>query len=181
MCALQVIGLVPPVIFVKDRTFSNEAEIASLLKIADFPDDYTPLGSLDTIKSDLGYDDVRETDPNAEEDPLPEMKNTVFGLNHSKIMARIQADISKRISVHSKDKEDMPLYQVNADAVEFNKKDFASYLREKQKAKALASEKHGYAEVEDQLDEESDWEYEEESDYENEYEYEYEYKDKEET
>lgn len=85
---LRLMGEVPVIKFVKDKLFANSAAVESLLKVADFGDDFVPTSPAQRIRNDLSRD---INQPNV----LPEMTHDVLGLNHSRIMNCIKANMTK--------------------------------------------------------------------------------------
>ncbi|XP_060518532.1 putative ribosome-binding factor A, mitochondrial [Cylas formicarius] len=104
---LRVLGVVPNIIFVKDRLLVNASEVESRLSIADFGEDHIPIDPADLLKTEfhlwttLNSDTkqkvrAQETPLGASEvDELPYMPQNVLGLDHADIMDRIKKAIKK--------------------------------------------------------------------------------------
>ncbi len=86
---LRLMGEVPTIKFVKDKTYSKNVEVEALLKNADFGDDFVPSTPAAMIRYDLS---CNTTQP---DNTLPEMTHNILGLNQSEIMNRIKQNMSK--------------------------------------------------------------------------------------
>ena len=107
---LRLMGEIPRVYFVRDRHYSKASEVDSLLRNADFGEEFEPTDPTlfmkskfelqmklsDNIKSQI-YDleSHLNEDDYAEEEELPEMRHDVLGLDHQLIMKRIAVNIDK--------------------------------------------------------------------------------------
>lgn len=109
---LRVIGVVPHISFVRDIKMSKISEVEELLKTIDFGEDYQPTDQASRLKTselELHHslsaeivEKINELDAdNLDGDnnfKFPEMRNDVYGLDHSGIMQRVCRDI-KRVQV----------------------------------------------------------------------------------
>lgn len=86
---LRLMGEVPAIKFVKDKAYAKIAEVETLLRHADFGDDFIPSSPSQTIKDDLSCNTLQH------DDVIPEMTHDVLGLNQSEIMNRIKQNMSK--------------------------------------------------------------------------------------
>ncbi|XP_001603020.2 putative ribosome-binding factor A, mitochondrial isoform X2 [Nasonia vitripennis] len=115
---LRVIGIVPPINFVKNRLHSAVKEVESRLATVDFGEDFVPsayiksqirppvlqmslspeikakLSALDSNSNNQEEETVEEEEE-IYEIKIPEMKQDVMGFNHSAIMKRIKASLNK--------------------------------------------------------------------------------------
>lgn len=85
---LRVMGEIPLIRFVKDKTYAKIAEVEALLKHADFGDDFVPT----TRPSDMVIGDISGLQP---ANALPEMTHEVLGLKQAEIMHRIKQNMLK--------------------------------------------------------------------------------------
>ncbi|KAJ6633298.1 putative ribosome-binding factor A, mitochondrial [Pseudolycoriella hygida] len=86
---LRLMGEVPVIKFVKDKTYVKAAEVENLLRIADFGDDFVPSHPFQRVKNDFLRN---ESQPN---DDYPEMTHNILGLNQSEIMNRVKVNMTK--------------------------------------------------------------------------------------
>ncbi|XP_049877362.1 putative ribosome-binding factor A, mitochondrial [Pectinophora gossypiella] len=102
LSTLRVMGEVPYIAFVKDRHEAMLADLDRRLVTADYGEDYTPTEMGHLLKSEFTLDTklspemkakIKQLEDEIEvvEEPLPEMTNNVFGLDHQKIMNRLLA------------------------------------------------------------------------------------------
>lgn len=131
---LRVIGLVPRIKFLKDKTFKFIAEIDSRLAKADFGEDFVPSEPLIKLKTHLELHTkldpaVREkieaeTTREEYEEPVPDMPQDVFGLNREEIMERITRGMKKSMALHrtctSEEKPFEVTRTLNTNPVEFS-------------------------------------------------------------
>lgn len=109
---LRIMGEVPKIHFIKDKTYANIAAVDRLLNKADFGEDFIPTCStllknhptmfttLDPeIKEKIIELDKQENLDNKEV-IIPEMKMDVMGLDHSAITARLIGAVQKSKAVH---------------------------------------------------------------------------------
>ncbi|KAJ9590351.1 hypothetical protein L9F63_027810, partial [Diploptera punctata] len=106
---LRVIGVVPPLHFIKDKEYSKVAEVNRLLAAADFGEDFVPDSIGYHLKSEFMQtphlpSQVVEIDQvnneGISEPPLPPMRNDVLGLKHADIMAKIKKGMKKAKAPH---------------------------------------------------------------------------------
>lgn len=105
---LRVMGVVPYISFVKDKKLALVNEVEQLLKIAEYPEDYTPTEVTERLKEEfelhnslpkelvkqiqaLDNDYIDEI----EESPMPEMQHNVFGLQQDDMMKKIGKEKDK--------------------------------------------------------------------------------------
>lgn len=86
---LRLMGEVPTIKFVKDKSFAKSVEVERLLKHADFGDDFVPSTPSQMIKNDLSCNTIQP------DNVLPEMTHDILGLNHAEIMRRVKSNMSK--------------------------------------------------------------------------------------
>lgn len=99
---LRLMGEVPTIKFVKDRSYAKSVEVDNLLKRADFGDDFVPSTAAQMIRNDLACNALRS------EDELPEMSHNVLGLNHAEIMQRVKQNMTKAKQAWEKYETDLP-------------------------------------------------------------------------
>lgn len=88
---LRLMGEVPRINFVKDRSYANLADVDQLLKECDFGEEYEGSNSSsDQIREELGFNKLDDN-----EDDIPPMRHDVFGLNHKEIMTGILTKMRK--------------------------------------------------------------------------------------
>lgn len=103
---LRLMGEVPRIHFVKDKTFTNLAIVETVLKNADFGDDHKEMDPSFEVRNDLYQGNpmkanekvISETTNEIEEEdeePLPEMRHDVFGVDRRGIMLKILAKLKK--------------------------------------------------------------------------------------
>lgn len=105
---LRVMGVVPYITFVKDKKLALVNEVEELLKIAEYPEDYTPTQTAERLKvglelrNSLSEELVKqiqaldgEYEDEIEESSLPEMQHNVFGLNQDEIIKKIGKEKDK--------------------------------------------------------------------------------------
>lgn len=106
LSVLRLMGEVPQINFVKDRSHMKSAEIDAILKTADFGEDFVPTDATLFVKSDYKLEmklpdhlkeKIRELDDKDEDiiEELPEMRHDTFGLDHAKIMNKINVSLNK--------------------------------------------------------------------------------------
>ncbi|KAL4714939.1 hypothetical protein ACJJTC_003090 [Scirpophaga incertulas] len=102
LSVLRIMGEIPSITFLKDKQEANVAQLDTLLSIADYGEDYeaTELGHIlktEFILNSKLSPEMKlkikklEEDLPLEEDPIPEMTHSVYGLDHAKIMNRLLA------------------------------------------------------------------------------------------
>lgn len=93
---LRLMGEVPRISFVHDRSLAKLAEVDYLLARADFGDDYEPLTPA-AYRATMIRNDFSSTDTAADEIGfrLPPMRQDVFGLDRGEIMNKIVARMTK--------------------------------------------------------------------------------------
>lgn len=106
---LRLIGQVPKLTFVKDKTHGLSADVDSALRIADYGEDYeftnrtlVPRSEI-KLQTDLPSEVRRKIGeieneiqyPRDDHDPLPDMRHDVLGLNHGMIMSKIKRSLNK--------------------------------------------------------------------------------------
>ncbi|KAK2576630.1 hypothetical protein KPH14_005297 [Odynerus spinipes] len=105
---LRVISHVPPIQFVKDKTYSLAKEIEERLAIADFGQDYEhpslrleqtiqihPRVEIDDTTSESDVNDNKILETNDFKIVLPQMRHDVLGLDHHNIMSKIKSSLNK--------------------------------------------------------------------------------------
>lgn len=104
---LRVMGVVPFITFVKDKKLALANEVEELLKIAEYPEDYTPTEVPERLKDEfelhksLSPDLVKQIkaldrhQEDIEETPLPEMQHNIFGLDQDMVMKKIGKENDK--------------------------------------------------------------------------------------
>lgn len=100
---LRLMGEVPTIKFVKDKLYAKSVEVETLLKRADFGDDFVPSSPSQMIKNDLSCNTIQ---PN---NVLPEMTHNILGLNHAEIMHRIKQNMSKAKQAWEKYETKLPV------------------------------------------------------------------------
>ncbi|KAL7303075.1 hypothetical protein TKK_0004291 [Trichogramma kaykai] len=108
---LRVIGIVPPINFVRNRYIGATAEVEERLAEVDFGEDFVPNAHLSKnkspiletslepeIKAKLTEVDRSTIDPEDEslyDIQIPEMEHCVMGFNHETIMKKLKISLSK--------------------------------------------------------------------------------------
>ncbi|XP_043596346.1 uncharacterized protein LOC122573691 isoform X4 [Bombus pyrosoma] len=112
---LRVIGIVPPIQFVKCKGISILREVEQKLKIMDFGEDHVSSPYPDAIQQTItasGTSDVNQNDENVENDnlsvTLPVMRHDVLGLDHYRIMSQIKSSLNKSKKFAIKQIENIP-------------------------------------------------------------------------
>lgn len=106
LSGMKVIGYVPKIYFVKDRHISMLTEIDELLKKADFGEDYQPTILNKRLHTDFKLIEesnanvINKCADNNNEEPLPVMRQDLFGVNHSEILTRILKLMKKSQASH---------------------------------------------------------------------------------
>lgn len=119
LCQLRVIGRVPIVQFVKNKSVAAINEIEKLLAIADYGEDYERTSVFLNNENLVTYtaekrntEDKNQLDLENSKDTfsitLPAMRHDVLGLDHAKIMNRIQAVVNKKFEGKLKKLESSP-------------------------------------------------------------------------
>lgn len=86
---LHVMGLVPKITFHRDLKASFLAELDAVMERADYGEDYEPGQHKMTLKKKF------DTEPyDQDENPLMTMRNDVLGLDHSRIMGHMRANLA---------------------------------------------------------------------------------------
>ncbi|XP_063973109.1 putative ribosome-binding factor A, mitochondrial [Diachasmimorpha longicaudata] len=132
---LKVIGVVPPILFVKDKSVAANVELQKRIAEADYGEDHVPVVKMSPPKPRLTLytqlpEDVKrkileftekekeEAEAEAEETEeddslyiadLPPMKHNVLGLNHWKIMSEVKISLNKLRAVATSKKQWSPL------------------------------------------------------------------------
>ncbi|XP_022112699.2 putative ribosome-binding factor A, mitochondrial [Pieris rapae] len=102
LSTLRLMGEVPYIYFVKDKQESLIVDIDKRLLQADYGENYTPTDIGELLKSEFTLNlklspetkaKIKQLEDSQEiiEDPIPEMTNSVYGLDHTKIMNRLLA------------------------------------------------------------------------------------------
>ncbi|XP_045523375.1 putative ribosome-binding factor A, mitochondrial isoform X1 [Pieris brassicae] len=102
LSTLRLMGEVPYIYFVKDKQESQIVDVDKRLLQADYGEDYTPTDMGELLKSEFTLNlklspelkaKIKQLEDRHEifEDPIPEMTNSVYGLDHTKIMNRLLA------------------------------------------------------------------------------------------
>jgi ribosome-binding factor A len=108
---LRLMGEVPQINFVKDRSHMKSAEIDAVLKYADFGEDFVPTDKTLFLKSEPVLEmkisegikeklkefesEAVQNEDEEEEEEMPPMRHDTFGLDHAKIMSKIVASLNK--------------------------------------------------------------------------------------
>ncbi|KAL4119126.1 hypothetical protein QTP88_011978 [Uroleucon formosanum] len=115
LSTLRIMGEIPKIQFIKDKTYANIAAVDRLLSKADFGEDFVPTCSVllnhhPTIYTNIDpemKEKIKELedkenlkDESNDEVIIPEMKMDVMGLDHSAIVARLNMAISKSKAAH---------------------------------------------------------------------------------
>lgn len=87
---MQVMGIVPNIVFVRDKQASYMVELDTLLEEADYGEDYVPGQRKATIKDRFDTDTLDQG-----EDALLSMRHDILGLDHSQIMGRVKQHVAK--------------------------------------------------------------------------------------
>lgn len=117
---LRLIGQVPKLTFVKDKTYGLNAEVNSALLRADYGDDYVPdnralmpntENKFETILPPELQRDIDKLEyeiqyPQNDHDPLPDMRHDVLGLDHGLMMNKIKRSLNKSKSAWTQYSED---------------------------------------------------------------------------
>ncbi|XP_038211179.1 uncharacterized protein LOC119831760 [Zerene cesonia] len=102
LSTLRLMGDVPYICFVKDKQEALIVDLDRRLAIADYGEDYIPTDIGQILKSEFTLDlklsnELKAKIKNIEDeqeivdDPIPDMTNSIYGLDHSKIMNRLLA------------------------------------------------------------------------------------------
>lgn len=159
LSVLRLMGEVPQINFVKDRSNMKSAEIDAILKTADFGEDFVPTDATLFQKTDYKLEirlpdelreKIKELDSLEEDDtkePLPPMRHDIFGLDHARMMNKITVSMSKsKQAWESFDNRDAPQdsvvpkesavnnFEKLAKEAE-NRENFAKYLQSKNSKK----------------------------------------------
>ncbi|KAG8233552.1 hypothetical protein J437_LFUL013764 [Ladona fulva] len=111
---LRVIGNVPAVQFVKDKSLSKLTELDGILSKADFGDEFEPsdssfgLISEFVVKSEVPpemQDNILKEDSIVDLDPLPPMATDVLGFNHEMVMQKVLRSMNKSLALHRRKPE----------------------------------------------------------------------------
>ncbi|XP_070504489.1 uncharacterized protein [Chironomus tepperi] len=112
LSVLRLMGEVPQINFVKDRSHMKSAEIDAILKHADFGEDFIPTDATLFLKNEYKLEmklpdhlkekirDLDHVDDGIIEE-LPQMRHDTFGLDHAKIMNKINVSLSKSMQAWS--------------------------------------------------------------------------------
>jgi len=101
---LRLMGEVPTIQFVKDKKYAKIVEVETLLKRADFGEDFVPsCRPSEVIKNDFSFNGIQSADG------LPEMTHDVLGLNQAEIMRRIKQNMSKAKQAWEKYETKLPI------------------------------------------------------------------------
>lgn len=104
---LRLMGEVPRINFVKDKLYSKAAEVDSMLKKADFGEDFVPtdptlfMTSIPELEMSLSPEikakivELENSTDDYHEQELPEMRNDVLGIDHTEIMKKITKSMDK--------------------------------------------------------------------------------------
>lgn len=112
LSVLRLMGEVPQINFVKDRSHMKSAEIDAVLKHADFGEDFIPTDETLFLKKEYKLemklpehlkDKIRDLDHVEDEimEEIPQMRHDTFGLDHAKIMNKINVSLNKSIQAWS--------------------------------------------------------------------------------
>lgn len=112
LSVLRLMGEVPQINFVKDRSHMKSAEIDAVLKHADFGEDFIPTDATLFLKNEYKLemklpehlkDKIRDLDHVEDEimEEIPQMRHDTFGLDHAKIMNKINVSLNKSIQAWS--------------------------------------------------------------------------------
>ncbi|XP_025196425.1 putative ribosome-binding factor A, mitochondrial isoform X1 [Melanaphis sacchari] len=187
LSVLRIMGEVPKILFIKDRTYANVAAVDRLLNKADFGEDFIPTCNTLLIDHPTIYKNIDpeikkkieelEDTENLTEDSndeviIPEMKMDVMGLDHSAIMARLNTAIQKSKAAH---RQPCAAQNVMKNTVSEHTEDtqylsFTDFVKKRkiQEAKSLGRRRSRSIEKE-MYDKDVSWHYEEEDDNIDEY------------
>ncbi|XP_071875436.1 uncharacterized protein [Bombus fervidus] len=112
---LRVIGVVPPIQFVKCKGTSILREVEQKLKIMDFGEDHISSPYPDAIQQTITASETHDANQNLENVEhdnlsvtLPVMRHDVFGLDHFRIMSQIKSSLNKSKKFMIKQIENIP-------------------------------------------------------------------------
>lgn len=94
---LRLMGEIPRITFIKDRTYALVKEVNERLLIADFGEDYDPTGGRNARKefqTEYEAEDILNSTSDIES-TLPPMRHDVMGVDHKAIMSRIKGSMNK--------------------------------------------------------------------------------------
>ncbi|XP_054278216.1 uncharacterized protein LOC128996778 [Macrosteles quadrilineatus] len=105
---LKVIGVVPRILFIKDKHFTDGAKVDYLLRIADFGDDHEPkelesdfkIDSTVSPQSKSSQEQTVEEIPVEDVEVMPPMSQDTFNLDHQYIMHKILKRMQKSRAIH---------------------------------------------------------------------------------
>uniref|UniRef100_A0A1B6FTU9 Ribosome-binding factor A, mitochondrial n=1 Tax=Cuerna arida TaxID=1464854 RepID=A0A1B6FTU9_9HEMI len=117
---LQVIGIVPRIVFMKDKHFGSAQKVDYLLSIADFGEDHepVPLGSefknAPLVENVISSNAVKDNSDKAEDrdekteneeelqlgEQMPVMRHDIFNLDHERIMNKVIKLLQKSRALH---------------------------------------------------------------------------------
>ncbi|KAL1513270.1 hypothetical protein ABEB36_002699 [Hypothenemus hampei] len=116
LATLRVIGNIPNIVFVKDKSYDKVAQVQERLAIADFGEDYEPRSISEEYKTEFELLAVLDhaTKNKVEEfeltssheianeyiSELPPMPQNVLGLDHARIMKKIKKGINTSRATH---------------------------------------------------------------------------------
>ncbi|XP_075981080.1 putative ribosome-binding factor A, mitochondrial [Anticarsia gemmatalis] len=150
LSTLRIMGEIPYIVFVKDKQEALITELHQRLSVADYGEDYVLTEEGHLLKSEFVLNTtlspevkakIRQLEEDLEitEEPIPEMTNNVFGLDHSKIMNRLLAARKKSRDAwtHLDSENDVISYRASNDessvpAVSSQKKELAEFLLQRQ-------------------------------------------------
>lgn len=150
LSTLRVMGEIPYIEFVKDKQEALIVDLDRRLAMADYGEDYAPTDMGQLLKSEFTLNTQLSPEVKAKikkledelpiyEDPLPEMTNNVYGLDHAKIMSRLLAARKKTRDAWSVLNTDSNVisYRAPADivpdpAVTNQRKELADFLLKRQ-------------------------------------------------
>lgn len=125
LAQLHIVGLIPKIVFFKDKNYSKILRIDEILAIADFGEDHEPQQYKSSLKTELKLqmklDEFtklkiskleNETMDNDFGEPIPEMPQNVLGLDHAVILNRVKKRLNAaKTSNNSLSQDQMALTQ----------------------------------------------------------------------
>ncbi|VVC93310.1 unnamed protein product [Leptidea sinapis] len=147
LSTLRLMGEVPYICFVKDKQEAQLVDLDRRLALADYGEDYTPTEIGHLLKSEFMLNMKLSPEVKAkikqleeehttlqnnaiEDDPIPEMTNDVYGLDHNKIMARLLASRKKSKEAWANLESESPVISYRATEVAPMKIDVRDQKRE---------------------------------------------------
>jgi hypothetical protein len=162
-------GEVPQINFVKDRSHMKSAEIDAILKHADFGEDFIPTDATLFLKNEYKLEmklpdhlkaKIRDLDHVQDEiiEVLPPMRHDTFGLDHARIMNKINTSMNKsrqawnvyessdkNVTSQVDDSRQSAIYEIERLTKEAEmRENFVKYLESKNAEKKFTPERKKY-------------------------------------